>query len=132
MAQDASQYWRFDFSRPITQNCHLDLHQSRVIGVFQPVSIQLKTRNEKPVNLISQPRQITQAHNFVRRNIEKPLKVYIFVDNINSQSKLTVFRATTQTDSAERRLKLQVGALGCRVLVPLQSMKTGLVRWPVC
>jgi hypothetical protein len=51
----------------------------------------------------------------VRRNIENPPKVYIFVDNSNSQSKLTVFRAVLQSCIAEPRLKLQVGVLGCRV-----------------
>jgi hypothetical protein len=55
------------------------------------------------------------AHIFVRCNIENPPKVYIYIDNINSQSKLTVFRAVLQTCVAEPRLKLQVGVLGCRV-----------------
>jgi hypothetical protein len=68
------------------------------------------------------------TQNFVHRNIESPPKVYIFVDNINSQSKLTVFRVALQTRIAEPRLNLQVGVLGCRVLVVQRSIKTGLLQ----
>jgi hypothetical protein len=73
-------------------------------------------------------RERVDAHIFVHRNIEKPSKVYIFVDNSNSQSKLTVFRAVLQSCIAEPRLKLQVGVLGCRVSVAQRSIKTGLAQ----